>query len=1568
MRKNCKKNLSTLSRAFAAALACLFFPQFAQADATLPTSYGFYNNPVAQTVSEMNKYKLVLSAANMADSDGNTGKLSWYDYTDYNNSLLQSGYLRAAFYLELTHKSSGATEWMLITMPNYITSGDYKSSDLLNLGIPNPTADANGVTNNYAIQKVVSDMNVYYVKPNASATNMPILSNIASVSDDGYRFVTGQTGTIEMWPSNYGGGASGNLSGITETGGYDWYDSGFNTEGGHGSYQIHLYDTTATAAPYGQTLFAINTALGGKQMGIGTNDGKIGSTQGTHPDWTFQYTSGAYSVKTLQIFAQPSISSDSMFWANASGAWSDTTWQDSTGAALATSPTAANDVVISSGTITVPTGTTASAKTLQVSEGATVDIIGSMSVAEDILTFAESTINLSGSLTTGSGGSITALNTTGAGAVSNASTSANLKFSNITGAAGSSLTLSGSKLTITGQTVSTPTLNLSDGSSVTLAPSTATAVSSAITGSGSLNQAGSQVRLSGDNTGYTGTYTVSAGALSVLSPNSLPSNYAVQPGASLNLYTGTGGFTQAQYDSIANGSQIGSESFLGVYTPTDQTLSLTINNNVNFSKTGSGTLTVTGSANSGYTGTTRVFEGALQIGNAAATGSLGGAIVVNSGTSTIFDLSAETNQTKVMTNYVSGAGSMIVRGGTLQFTTETETACAPYSSWTSASGTDTAVSLININTTIESGAKVYFADKVVPAASQNMTWTIESGGELEFNNTSSGASHFADNSLTGDGTSSSAYDNRSAGGSITINGGGTLTKTGNGAFALLCRYKSETVTMSLSEGGWIDVQGGTFINGGWSGNIAWGNNKGSVNLAAGTTLNLWDGNEITIDSLTGSGVFKQGHLRVGVANNVASEKFGVANNTATFSGVFGDGNARNLTKAGTGTQIMAGDNNYTGATTVSGGTLQFGNGGSTGKIGSGAVSVAAGTNLVFNTTRDNTVSGVLSGSGNLIQKGAGSTVTLTNAANTFSGAIDVQTGTLALGSAAGASGLGANAKISVASGAAINCYVPDSATTDLTSIKISGNGAFNKFGEGTATLGAQFSVGSATLNGGTTRFNTSKSLNSLNSLTVNENSTLALPAPVAQTFGETTPWTLTMYQGNSSNSAEAYTASSTIASGIKIYTGTTPNSGSGNVYSWSEYNANAVPTSYNMDQGANISTGDIRTYLPNYSSLSYTTDVCVTQNLVLDMGGFFDDYASISFYKMDADGNYDVSDTTYCMTSDFYASAYKYGMELPAGQYHLDVRVADRSGGAAPNATYVKDSAGKAIGAGIRPSTGNTTDLVYTRMDIDPATGNLAFNDNSILSVKSASDYVTELSMPINIADGKVLTVDNSFANSEGVIITSAISGTGTLYLTNSNEAHTPFTFSGATAGSITVADTVGVFTITEGSTIAGDLVLVGNSNLVAQKNVSVSGNVQGTGIEYNIIQATGVGVMNIAGAFEADDWKINVDIDNLEAPLDFTADTTSLSGTQFAFKYEGESFIGLENWLFMNTNDATEQWDPSLISFSLPDSMKAYASFAEGNYYVNIGDASSVPEPSACLLLVLGLSGIWFVSRKRKG
>ena len=95
-----------------------------------------------------------------------------------------------------------------------------------------------------------------------------------------------------------------------------------------------------------------------------------------------------------------------------------------------------------------------------------------------------------------------------------------------------------------------------------------------------------------------------------------------------------------------------------------------------------------------------------------------------------------------------------------------------------------------------------------------------------------------------------------------------------------------------------------------------------------------------------------------------------------------------------GAWILSGNNTYTGATNISAGTLEIG---AAGRLGSGsyAGNIANSGTFIYSGTNDQTLSGVISGTGALTQNAA-STLTLSTA-NTYTGTTKVNAGTIALG-------------------------------------------------------------------------------------------------------------------------------------------------------------------------------------------------------------------------------------------------------------------------------------------------------------------------------------------------------------------------------------------------------------------------------------------------------------------------------------------------------------------------------------------------------------------------------------------
>ncbi len=172
----------------------------------------------------------------------------------------------------------------------------------------------------------------------------------------------------------------------------------------------------------------------------------------------------------------------------------------------------------------------------------------------------------------------------------------------------------------------------------------------------------------------------------------------------------------------------------------------------------------------------------------------------------------------------------------------------------------------------------------------------------------------------------------------------------------------------------------------------------------------------TVGSLAGNGTVTNGGLPVNGIGPLGNPIVGPAVLTAggdgtstIFSGTLRNGaGTLGLGKTGGGTLTLTGTNTYTGGTTITAGILQIGSGAASGSIVGDVVDNAA---LVFNRSDTITFAGVVSGTGNLSQAGAG-TLILTGT-STYTGTTSVAAGTLQVDG-----GLG-NTAVTVQSGATL---------------------------------------------------------------------------------------------------------------------------------------------------------------------------------------------------------------------------------------------------------------------------------------------------------------------------------------------------------------------------------------------------------------------------------------------------------------------------------------------------------------------------------------------------------------------
>ena len=152
-----------------------------------------------------------------------------------------------------------------------------------------------------------------------------------------------------------------------------------------------------------------------------------------------------------------------------------------------------------------------------------------------------------------------------------------------------------------------------------------------------------------------------------------------------------------------------------------------------------------------------------------------------------------------------------------------------------------------------------------------------------------------------------------------------------------------------------------------------------------------------------------------------------------------------------GTTVLTGDNTYTGDTTIQGGILQLGNGGTSGSIAGNVLDNAI---LKFDRSNSMTVAGLISGSGTVEQAGAGTTILTAN--NVYTGGTTISSGTLQLGNG------GATGAI-VGDVANNGTLVVDRSDTLTLAGAVSGTGAVHQDGAGTTIL-----TGGNTYTGGTT--------------------------------------------------------------------------------------------------------------------------------------------------------------------------------------------------------------------------------------------------------------------------------------------------------------------------------------------------------------------------------------------------------------------------------------------------------------------------------------------------------------------
>jgi len=948
--------------------------------------------------------------------------------------------------------------------------------------------------------------------------------------------------------------------------------------------------------------------------------------------------------------------------------------------------------------------------------------------------------------------------------------------------------------------------------------------------------------LSGSNS-YTGVTTVSAGTLQFAKTTTLyggvtsswiASNLVVNNGytAAFNV-GGTGEFAASDIAALAALGNAGNGFRSGAIIGLDTTNaaggvftygSVLANpnggaNTLGLTKLGSNTLTLT--ASNSYTGGTTVTGGTLNLANPNATGT--GGTVTLSGGAISFDSSvagnaftfgslaaAASTSTLALQNsagvpvaltvggnnaafityagVLSGSGSVTKTGTTAwtlssnastfsggltvltgQLTIGVGVGGSTLGSGTLILGDSTGVSTTPV--TLSSGENYTYSNPIAVVGVNQVNTIVDTGrtgsfsGLITFSNASlilndaCGAAQTFSGGISG--TGNLIVISSGSGGSVTLSGTvnntGTITNSGTG-------YTPTAISAVIGSNVTGVAQSSTNCKLTLSGSNSYG---GGTTLSSGT-LNYSNGYALGTGTATFTGnATLQAGVTGTVANNIAiaSGMTGTFDNqtyAATLSGIVSGSGA--LTKIGTGALVLIAANSYTGATTVSTGTLQLGDGtgGHDGSLATSAITNSGA--LIYNLSGSQTAGYLISGTGSLTKSGMGSL--FLTASNSYTGATTVSAGMLSvsatnnLGAAAANlvlsggtlqitgttltnfSGIGHTVSFTAAQPVALdianaaNTFTADQSLNQTT-------GGLTKSGSGTLILSASNSyTGATTVTGGTLQIGngTTGSLATSSTVTVNAGATLAVNLANSGTFSSP------IYTGLGGSAVNS------MSSGTTTF--------SNNIYSGGSFNQTGAGTTILL--GNNVSF---------YGPTNITAGV-------LQLSGSY--AASITTVNVGVDNglSFGVNAITIGGLSGTGAVALlngTNGVALTVGNNNQDSTYSGAISGTNSGASFIKS------GSGTLTLTGSSTYTVPTTI----SSGTLQLGDGT-----SGHDGALSTSA---VTDNGTLGYNLSGSQTPSYLISGSggltKSGSGTLILTGSN------TFTGVTlvnAGTLLLSATAG--------------------------------------------------------------------------------------------------------------------------------------------------------------------------------
>ena len=484
------------------------------------------------------------------------------------------------------------------------------------------------------------------------------------------------------------------------------------------------------------------------------------------------------------------------------------------------------------------------------------------------------------------------------------------------------------------------------------------------------------------------------------------------------------------------------------------------------------------SQNNGYTGTTTITAGVLQVGVGTTTGSLGTGDVVNNGELSIdrsdnITISNNITGTGIITKMLGSAANTVTlsgnnTAGALNVQTNAGTVtvtgglvCSNLSTINNGGtfilSTGSAVFNGGIRTSNNDSARIIFSGGTF-SASDFTVQRSQAGGAINFGNgfiinggvgtvntvnlgtnNSNGAMTVDSGSLFATGTITIGVQNTGGRGGAMRVAGGTFTSTESTFGVVLGRStatntnqaSSATFTGGVSKvnkftmgfdstvtgSSTVGVAGGTLYIGA-GGIVKNGTSTSVLSLGNGTlgALADWSSSPLVGIPLTTATTI----------NIVAADDTGTAHNISLGGVISGSGN---IVKHGAGMLTLTGTNTYTGSTTVNAGTLA----GSTDSLKN---NIANSGNVTFNQLSNGTYSAQISGSGSFSKNGSAQLV-MANA-QTYTGATFVNGGELRIGGTQGTSGVTINngGALSLSSAATVGGLTMGTTGTDTSTLSV----------------------------------------------------------------------------------------------------------------------------------------------------------------------------------------------------------------------------------------------------------------------------------------------------------------------------------------------------------------------------------------------------------------------------------------------------------------------------------------------------------------------------------------------------